>query len=255
MKRVILLILVGALGLFLSTCTNNKKTATEEQEQVKESEYLVPGLEHGLMQSPINILSSETNQGRYNVTLNFKGEINMIENLGHTVQLDFSPGNTITLAGETYEFRQLHFHTPSEHLIDGVTYPMEMHVVNTLTGQKKDETPKYLVLAYLFKMGKQEPFIELFLDLIPEEENQTRDVNLNLLTSGITNEEQLKQEFRSFYHYKGSLTTPPYTESVDWYVLSNIYEASPEQIQRINELEGDNARHIQAVYGREIDEN
>jgi carbonic anhydrase len=132
---------------------------------------------------------------------------------------------------------------------------MEMHVVNTLIGQKKDETPKYLVLAYLFKMGKQEPFIELFLDLIPEEENQTRDVNLNLLTSGITNEEQLKQEFRSFYHYKGSLTTPPYTESVDWYVLSNIYEASPEQIQRINELEGDNARHIQAVYGREIDEN
>ena len=54
------------------------------------------------------------------------------------------------------------------------------------------------------------------------------------------------------YHYKGSLTTSPYTESVNWYVMKRIFEASPEQIERINAIEGDNARHTQARYERDI---
>lgn len=57
-----------------------------------------------------------------------------------------------------------------------------------------------------------------------------------------------------YYHYRGSLTTPPYTESVDWLVAKEIIEAGPKQIQRINLLEGNNARHVQALFSREIDE-
>ena len=57
-----------------------------------------------------------------------------------------------------------------------------------------------------------------------------------------------------YYHYRGSFTTPPYTESVDWLVAKEVIEAGPAQIRRINVLEGDNARHVQALYRREIDE-
>jgi carbonic anhydrase len=250
-------------GLFLSmimflTLFGCEQSGTDQKNQEEEqtrAEYLLPGLEHGLMQSPINILSDEAQEGKYNITVNFDGQINMVENLGHTVQLDFKAGNTITFAGKTYEFKQIHFHTPSEHLIDGMTFPMEMHVVNTLIETEKEDEPEYLVLAYLFKMGKAEPFIDMFINLIPDGENQTRVVDLNMVKEGITNKEQLENEMKSYYHYKGSLTTPPYTESVDWYVMSRIYEASPEQIYRINALEGDNARHIQAVYGRDVDKN
>lgn len=57
-----------------------------------------------------------------------------------------------------------------------------------------------------------------------------------------------------YYQYRGSLTTPPYTESVEWLVLKDVFEASPEQIQRINQLEGDNARRVQALYNRVVEE-
>ena len=247
--------LFSILMLLLTTaCETEKNEQVSQQEPEKaEAEYLMPGLKHGLSQSPINILSDQAEQGTHNVTLNFSGKINKLENKGHTVQLDFEPGNTISANGKTYEFIQLHFHTPSEHLIDGMTFPMEMHVVNMRVGQKEGEDPEYLVIAYLFKMGKEEPFMNVFLDDMPEED-QTKDVNLNILGDTHSKEEMV-ENLKSFYHYKGSLTTPPYTETVDWYVLSKIFEASPEQIIRINEIEGDNARQIQAVYGREVDSN
>ena len=57
----------------------------------------------------------------------------------------------------------------------------------------------------------------------------------------------------NFYHYQGSLTTPPYTESVKWFVFKQILEASPEQIKTISAIEGNNARHIQGIFGRSVD--
>jgi len=57
-----------------------------------------------------------------------------------------------------------------------------------------------------------------------------------------------------FYHYRGSLTTPPHSETVEWLIAKEIQQASPEQVRRINQIEGDNARHVQALYGRAVDQ-
>ena len=217
-------------------------------------EYLMPGMDHGLLQSPINILSREAEEGgTHNITFNFTGEINKVENLGHTVQLDFEPGNTITADGNTYEFKQLHFHTPSEHLVDGVTYPMEMHVVNIMPPQDEDDTPHYLVIAFLVKMGDENPFIKQFIDKIPEGADQVADVDLDAVKASPLMQKDPDELLNACYHYMGSLTTPPYTESVFWLVHKKIFEASPEQIMKINEIEGDNARHIQAVNQRKVE--
>ncbi|MDX2430509.1 MAG: carbonic anhydrase family protein, partial [Bacteroides sp.] len=97
------------------------------------------------------------------------------------------------------------------------------------------------------RMGKENKFISNFIDQIPKEEGGINEVDLNALTDSETsNVANLLKELNSYYHYKGSLTTPPYTESVNWYVMKKIFEASPEQILRINSIEGNNARHIQA---------
>jgi carbonic anhydrase len=73
-----------------------------------------------------------------------------------------------------------------------------------------------------------------------------KHLNLNALKSGdLGTSEKLLDEIHTSYYYKGSLTTPLYTESVNWYVMKRIIEASLEQIMKINEIEGDNARHIQ----------
>ncbi|MDZ7648146.1 MAG: carbonic anhydrase family protein [Cytophagales bacterium] len=49
---------------------------------------------------------------------------------GHTIQVTVDEGSTFTFAGKTYNLKQFHFHTPSEHTIDGKNLPMEMHMVH-----------------------------------------------------------------------------------------------------------------------------
>ncbi|GAB4362457.1 MAG: hypothetical protein Kow0060_18670 [Methylohalobius crimeensis] len=246
---------LGIALVWLSACATDNdyldKGAAKPQENTV---YALPGLDHGLIQSPINILSTRINdRGQHKITLHFNDHFRAAENLGHTVQMDFTPGGFIESDGQSYAFKQLHFHTPSEHLIDGVTFPMEMHIVSYLPPKAEEELPHYLVIAVLFKMGEANRFIQEVLDSVPPNAHETRyikhdSVHLKDLFIGTIN-----QEFNDFYHYRGSLTTPPYTESVQWFVLKQIIEASPEQIEAINIIEGNNARHIQASRGRTVD--
>jgi carbonic anhydrase len=218
-----------------------------------EQGYALPRFDDGLAQSPINILSSATEKGkRHEIDIKFNGEINAVENLGHTIQLDFTEGSTTIVEGKTYQFKQLHFHTPSEHLIDGMTFPMEMHVVNTVRDEQKGEGPVYVVIGMLFKMGHENKFIKEFLNSVPREEDKKESlqrgiVKLEDLFAGIP-----KNELGTYYYYHGSLTTPPYSESVEWLVRKYIFEASPEQIKIIEKIEGDNARHVQELYQRRV---
>ena len=167
MKQIILAIPVALVGIVACSHDQPKKpiASSSQMDQAqyeapladpaKQQGYVFPGLDHGLLQSPINILSQHANiVGKHSITIHFNDEINAIENLGHTVQLDFKEGSTITADGKRYEFKQLHFHTPSEHLIDGMIFPMEMHIVNTLTHASEKAPPEYLVIGVLFKMGK-----------------------------------------------------------------------------------------------------
>jgi carbonic anhydrase len=263
--KIIIVTLSSILVVFLFIgCGSNKALVRNHQQehinekhetdayQKKEVLYTLPGLKHGLMQSPINILSNQSENGKHNVTYNFKDEINKVQNLGHTVQLDFEPGSTINVDGNIFEFIQIHFHTPAEHLIDGITYPMEMHVVNTLVGQDTEDTTEYLVISFLFKMGKENKFIQEFIDLIPDDKNESEEISTGTVNLRNLIDYNPKKVLSSYFFYKGSLTTPPYTESVNWFVMQTIINASPEQIQLINKIEGDNARHVQALYDRSV---
>jgi carbonic anhydrase len=62
-------------------------------------------------------------------------------------------------------------------------------------------------------------------------------------------------ELGTYYHYKGSLTTPPFTENVDWLIGKYIFEASPDQITAIEKIKGDNARHVQERHYRKVVSN
>jgi carbonic anhydrase len=237
----------------------NSSTTSTINLTKKEKAYALPGLDHGLVQSPINILSFATatgigTSGEHKITAHFEDKINAIENTGHSVQLDFAEGSTITADNETFDFKQMHFHTPSEHLIDGMTYPMELHIVNTMPKKHPSDTTEYLVIGILFKMGEHDnEFIEEFINSIPEAAHSKTSIKIGTVKLDDCLSEVSKKERNHYYHYTGSLTTPPNTESVRWYIYKHIFEASPKQIRRINELEGNNARHVQAMYGRKVD--
>ena len=215
--------------------------------------YTLPGLDHGLIQAPVNILTSKTGSASHEVRFRPGGAgAKQVVNTGHSVQVDFGAGSTFLYDGREFAFQQCHFHTPSEHQVDGITYPMEMHCVNVRPAPQGSEAPpEYLVLGFLFKMGQESRFIADFLDQVP---NQVASI---ALTEG--NEvylEDLIVEFggtHRYYSYRGSLTTPPFTETVNWLVLERIFEASAQQIHTINQLEGNNARHVQALYGRQVE--
>jgi len=253
-------VLLASITLTLGACTYSTQHKAAEINQLSTEKsssnklYISPGLDHGLVQSPINIYSfKEHNSEQHKITFHFKDEIKAVENLGHTIQLDFAEGSTIDFEQKSYEFKQMHFHTPSEHLIDGMTFPMEMHIVTNIPAKNNTDTPHYLVIGVLFKMGKTNPFIDEFLALIPKKQHSLTPVQPGIikLHDLFPNDEETKVE--NFYHYRGSLTTPPYTEAVQWFVLKHIIEASPEQIEKISAIEGNNARHIQGVFGRSID--
>ncbi len=229
-----------------------KETAPDAEAKMQQG-YVLPGLKHGLSQSPININSQMAEGGgSHEIVMNFKDEINKVDNLGHTVQLDFKEGSSITADNETFDFIQCHFHTPSEHLIDGLTFPMEMHIVNTMSNQPEDATTEYLVISALFKEGKENKFISEFLNSIPKEEKSSTEMKVGFVKLSDLFGKATKDMLGQYYYYKGSLTTPPFTESVRWYVSKHIFEASAAQIEAINKIEGNNARHVQALYGRVV---
>ena len=216
--------------------------------------YSIPHDYHGLVQSPVNILtrSLEEEKAHHVEVLNPHCHAMDVVNTGHTVQLDFEPGTKFCFDGERFNFLQAHFHTPSEHQIDGVTFPMELHFVNHKFDSAKNES-YYLVVAVLFKMGEPNHFIEKFINLIPTHAHDTLSlVDRPIYLDDLKRPSHIDQY--DWFHYKGSLTTNPYTETVSWLVMKDVLEASPEEIIRINKLEGNNARHIQAMYDREVEE-
>jgi carbonic anhydrase len=232
---------------------NEVKAEAPDANNKAEQGYALPRHTDKLAQSPIDIISLKAdNAGKEQISFAFHSDINAAKNLGHTIELEFKEGSTCTVNGKNYTCRQFHFHTPSEHLVDGITFPMEMHIVNTLSDSVNANKSTFLVVAVLFKIGAENKFIKEFLNKIPNEEGeantlQTGAVKLDDLFSQFT-----KNDIKSYYTYKGSLTTPPFTESVQWVILKHIVEASEDQVMTIEKMEGNNARHVQAVNDRKI---
>jgi len=153
---------VIVLSLFaLLSCqqVQNKHQKNEHHSQDDEQTmYTLDGLDHGLIQSPVNILTLNTKnhiERDIEISDEKSAKSSKVENTGHSVQLDFDEGIVIRLDSNYYNFLQAHFHTPSEHQIDGITYPMEIHFVC----KQNSGEPNYLVVGALFKMGRENAFI------------------------------------------------------------------------------------------------
>lgn len=203
--------------------------------------------EQGSMQSPININTSEiTTEANHILNLHYNPSTEHIKHGEHSVTLDYDPGSYIIFDDEQYDFLQFHFHTPSEHHLDNQEFPLEMHMVH----MKKDSIPRYLVIGILYEEGHENPFIKNFIGVVPEE---VRKADFPFLKVDVS-EELLPRDLGSYYQYDGSLTTPPFTETVEWVITSKIHQASRAQIQRLIELEGTNNREIQSLNNRVVQE-
>ena len=197
-----------------------------------------PTCAKGKSQSPLDIRGPFV-KGRMVVTADYKeGALRMLNN-GHTIQVNVNPGSKLRIDGIAYDLLQFHFHRPSEEKIDGKPLAMVVHFVH------KNAEGKLAVLGVLLKEGNENPGIKTLWTHMPKAEGPEVEVEGVKFNPG----NLLPKEF-DFYSYEGSLTTPPCTEGVRFFILKTPVNVAKEQVADFPfKL---NARPVQPQNGREI---
>lgn len=152
---------------------------------------------------------------------------------------------SVTIGGTTYYLLQFHAHTTSEHTIQGTSYPLEVHFVHATNNTP---TAQFLVVGVMFNMGADSASVETMLAQNPGE-NCVRErtaMNVDLAS--------LLPANRSHYHYNpGSLTTPPCSEGLNWFVLSTPLTVGATQVTRFaSVVHGSNNRAVQPLGTRTV---
>ncbi len=196
----------------------------------------------GQQQSPIDIeTATATAQEGAALKLHYQPtELNVVNN-GHTIEVRFTDGSYIELDGERFNLAQFHFHSPSEHTIDGKFAAMEMHLVHS-----NSEGELAVVGAMIHEGAEHAAFGSIFPHFPTQagQANQVSEVQVDPT-------ELLPGDLAS-YRYSGSLTTPPCTEGVAWVVLKTPVEVSAAQIEHFHSLYKGNNRLIQPLNGRDV---
>ena len=160
-------------------------------------------------------------------------------NNGHSIQENKANGGTIKLDGKTYELVQFHFHSPSEHAIDGQKYPMEVHFVSAA------RDGSIAVLSAMIEGNGSNDLFEAIMDKAPQKVGSEQEF-------GVADADDLLPDVRHFYRYEGSLTTPPCSETVVWTVLKEPIKVSDHAVAQFQALYADNARPLQEAGRRYI---
>ena len=196
----------------------------------------------GKQQSPIDIQTATVKEKAEPITFDYKGIAENIMHNGHTIQVNMGKGSTITVAGKSYELLQFHFHTPSEHSIDGKSADMVAHLVH-----KSADGQLGVVGVLMNKGATANPALAKLWSNLPA---KTGD-SVPLATANF-NVADLLPTKQGYYNYAGSLTTPPCTEGVNWMLLKTVVEVSAEQVAAFSTIVPKSARPVQPLSGRTI---
>lgn len=192
----------------------------------------------GHAQSPID-LSFANVVADVDIAADYKRAPLAILNNGHTVQLNLTADSTLISSGHRYSLVQVHFHTPSENMVDGKTYPLEAHFVH------KDSEGHLAVLGVFFEEGQTNVELAKIVVAAPNRVSGPNNIE------GFTFDPRaLLPQDMHVYRFMGSLTTPPCSEGVAWHVARQPLQASPSQIAALHNLMGDNARPVQPLHDR-----
>lgn len=143
---------------------------------------------------------------------------------------------SITDEQHRFTLTAIHFHTPSEHTDGGNHYPLEVQLMH------QDKDGNVAAVAVWFRQGEANPVLDEILAAAQKKGGASVSLDPGKLLPPTTD----------FYRYSGSLTTPPCTEGVRWYVMSEVAEASEEQLRAFLSLTGRNNRPVQPLNARRV---
>ena len=189
----------------------------------------------GARQSPIGLSGYIEDHAAPALIFNYSRNAREISHNGRIAHVEYGGGNTLTVGARTYTLDSVHIHAQAEHRIDRQFFAAEMHLVH------RQQDGSIGVVGQIFRLGEPDPVVRALLESYPEPGQSTH--------SGFTlNAADFLPTDLGYYRYQGSLTTPPCSEEVDWYVLREIRTISQEQVSAIANLHnGFNQRPIQAV--------
>jgi carbonic anhydrase len=195
---------------------------------------------NGHHQSPIDIRNPQKAE-LPPIVFDYKpSPLDIIDN-GHTIEINYAAGSFIAVGGRKYALKQFHFHRPSEEKIVGKGYDMTLHLVHA------DQEGNLAVVAILLEKGEDNPLIHELWNEIPTQKNKeelAKDIQINAGT--------LLPADRAYYTFSGSLTTPPCSEHVTWYVLKHPVTISAAEVEQFSKLYRNDARPTQPLYDRVV---
>lgn len=256
MNKLVLSILTV---IVFTSCNKERKEAESKVDKVQEhwsydgetspehwAEIEINSDCSGQHQSPINIIE-------HNTTLNANDENSLkllydpethfidVKNNGHSIEIDFEKGDSIKYKNEIYHLKQIHFHEPSEHTINGIRYPIEIHLVH------KSKKNHFTVLSMLGEEGREKLLFINLENILPLKVGETKKIDkaVDLL--------KILPETKSFYSYNGSLTTPPCTEKVNWVIFKQPIQISLKEVVEIKKnMPLNNYRFEQPLNDRKV---
>ncbi|KAM5320417.1 carbonic anhydrase 6 [Glossophaga mutica] len=256
------LLLAGALAQHGSEWTYSGGALEEEHWP---REYPACG---GNRQSPINLQRKKVQYNPSLKALNLTGyEAQGVEfpvtNTGHSVQISLPPTMRMTASdGTKYVALQMHFHwggapfnvSGSEHTVDGLRYTAEIHVLHYNSKYSSYDAAKsapdgLAVLAALVEV-KEDTRNTYYGDFT----SHLQDITLtgqSTVLRGLNIQDMLPQDLHHYYTYQGSLTTPPCTENVQWFLLADTVPFSRTQLRKLeNSLLNHQSKVMQNNYRR-----
>lgn len=196
----------------------------------------------GKNQSPIDIRTHDLHPAALPaLKFDYKPDALHIIDNGHTVQVNVDPGNFLLVGDQHYELVQFHFHHPSEELVNGKGFDMEAHLVH------RDAKGHLAVVAVLLRPGQPNAMIDTLWHYLPKQKEL--QVDQKAVRIDIT---ALIPPDHAYYSYTGSLTTPPCSEGVRWFVLKSPRTLSQREIATFAGRYPNDARPVQKLNGREV---
>jgi len=167
-----------------------------------------------------------------------------IVNNGHTIMINYAPGSTLTVGNKAYALKQFHFHHPSEEHVHGHPYVMEVHLMH------ESSDGKLAGVTVFLKAGHANSAVQQLWEHMPKSESKELEI------PGVeVNPAGLLPSDAAYYVYMGSITAPPCTEGVTWFVLKTPVEVSAEQIDAFAKLYPRDVRPLQPLNGRIVKES
>ncbi|KAM0843960.1 hypothetical protein ACQ4PT_057374 [Festuca glaucescens] len=183
----------------------------------------------GKAQSPIDIVTANAvpNPSLDNLTRVYAPTDATLNNNGKDITMTFedhdghsvAPGTILVCnpdgSMKAFGFKMIHWHSPSEHTIDGQRFPLELHLVHA------SEDGHLAVIGILYKIGDHDAFYDQLEDKLRELKTEHR------VAAGLVELKSLQKRTGSYFRYMGSLTTPPCTENVIWNILGKVRRSAP----------------------------